>query len=142
MSAKSAGSSRAADAPWRTSSARTRSRTRPCSSAMTWSVEALTSRAWNSALKPLGGARPHGQRRRSRGDNLVLLLQSERHPIIPRQPEGVIPGVAPLDAALARFVRVAVLGILGDRSVIPVPLHRGAVKIGVVVRTAPDINGA
>src|SRR5690349_4998166 len=140
ISAKSAGSSRAADAPWRTSSARTRSRTRPCSSAMTASVEALTSGAWNRALKTLGGARPHGQRCRGRGDDLVFLLQSERHAIIAGQLECVIAGVASLDAALARLVRVAVFGILGDRSVIPVPLHGGAVELGVVVRTAPDVN--
>src|SRR5262245_55074931 len=39
MSAKSAGSSSAADAPCRTSSARTRSRTRPCSSAIACSLD-------------------------------------------------------------------------------------------------------
>src|SRR5689334_24143671 len=111
---------------------------------MTWSVEALTSRAWNrtrtAALKALGGASPDGQRRGRRGDDPVFLLQSEGHAIIAGQPERVIAGIAPLDAAFARFVRVAVFGILGDRSVIPVPLHGGAVELGVVVRTAPHVD--
>src|SRR5262245_1124481 len=111
---------------------------------MAWSVEALTSRAWNgarkAALNALGRPGPDGQRRRRGGDDLVFLCQSERYPIIPGQPEGVIGAVAPLDAALTRFVGVAVFGILGDRSVIPVPLHGGAVELGVVVRTTPDVN--
>src|SRR6185503_18302165 len=139
MSANSAGSSRASDAPCRTSSARTRSRTRPCSSAITCSVEALTSQAY-APLETLIGTGAHSQRRRRGRDDLVFLFQPERHPIISRQPERVIAGVAPLDAAPARFVRVAVFGILGDGSVVPVPLHGGAVELGVVVRTTPDVN--
>src|SRR4030095_13559382 len=101
------------DAPWRTSSVRTRSRTRPCSPAIPWSVEAVTSRAY-TPLESFGCPGANGQRRRCRSDDLVFLLQAERHPIIARQPERVIAAVAPLDAALARFVRVAVFGILRD----------------------------
>src|SRR4030095_4331227 len=99
MSAKSAGSSSAADAPWRTSSARTRSRTRPCSSPIIWSVEAVPPRAYTS-IESFVGAGTHSQGRGGRGDDFVFLLQAECHPIVPRQPEGMIAGVAALDVAL------------------------------------------
>src|SRR6476646_11677915 len=127
MSAKSAGSSSAADAPWRTSSARTRSRTRPCSSAITCSLSIpfqLAVRKMIADLKAFIRPRSYRQCRRRRGDDLVFLLQTERQPTVAGQAERVVGAVAPLDAALTRFVGIAVLGVFGDGSIIPVPLDR------------------
>jgi len=62
ISAKSAGSSSAADAPCLTSSARTRSRTRPCSSDITRSVDAVTrsprTLRWRRAARSASSSRP------------------------------------------------------------------------------------
>src|SRR4051794_35587155 len=139
ISANSAGSSSAFDAPCRTSSARTRSRTRPCSSAMTCSV--ITGLTEDARLVTFGSAGTNRQRRRRSGNDFVLLLDAEGEVVIARKPERVVGAVTPLDGALARFVRLAVLGVLGHRAVVPVPLHGGAVEVGVIVWSAFHVDG-
>src|SRR5215510_6117840 len=90
------------------------------------------------ALVSAGAHRDGGRRR---GDHLVLLLQPECETVLARQSEGVVRAEAPLDTALAGFIRLAVLGRLRDRSIVPVPLQRRTVEIGVVVGAAPDVHG-
>src|SRR6185369_10134106 len=100
-SANSAGSSNAA-APCRIRCWRRRSRTRPCTSAITVSTE-------TSAAKIVADARAHLDVAARRGDDAALLLQAEHDAVGAALLERVIGGEAPANRAGAFLVGVAVL---------------------------------
>jgi Cu2+-exporting ATPase len=68
------------------------------------------------------------------------LLQSEKDLIAAALPEHVLGTEAPADRALARLVRLAVLGAFRLGAVAPFPFDGGAVEIHVVVGAAADID--
>src|SRR5687768_14090780 len=101
-SAKSSGSVNAGEAPCLSRSARRRSRTRPCTSAITASTgtaTAASSGRWWKSSEAVADAGAHLDVGAGRGHDLVLLLQPEEHAVSAGLPEDVFGREAPLDGA-------------------------------------------
>src|SRR5262245_50976606 len=125
-SAKSAGSSKLAEPPLASTCARSRSRTRPCSSVITASTGTRASPA-----KAIAHAAPNLDVGADGGDLLRLLLQLEYDLELALLPEDVVRREPPADGALPGLVWIAVARVLGNGAVAPVPLDARAVEVGV-----------
>src|SRR6266704_3198345 len=75
-----------------------------------------------------------------RSKRTLVTLESKHH-LVYAGPKYVLDGEAPLDFAFARFVRFAVDGRFRMGAVSPVPFHRGAIEILVIVGTALELRG-
>src|SRR5688572_8209122 len=117
-SAKSSGSVNAGEAPCRSRSARRRSRTRPCTSAITASTGTATvassgRRGTSLVAEVVADASAHLDVGARRGHDLVFLLQSEEHAVVARLPEDVLGREPPLDGADAGLIGLAILRAFG-----------------------------